>query len=81
MPLRTLAPPRPTSIPHRDSYVRFCPLAAELGLSKQNKMRELRWFERQDFLIMEIDRNRNPIIRLLPLSPARNRNDVAFELE
>jgi len=41
----------------------------------------LRWFERQDFLIMEIDRNRNPIIRLLPLSPARNRNDVAFELE
>src|SRR6516165_10833276 len=26
MPLRTLAPPRPTSIPHPDSYVRFCPL-------------------------------------------------------
>src|SRR6516165_3451552 len=28
MPLRTLAPPRPTSIPHPDSYVRFWPLGA-----------------------------------------------------
>jgi len=33
MPLRTLAPPRPTSIPHRDSYVRFCPLGHEAPVS------------------------------------------------
>src|SRR5215813_13171215 len=43
-------------------------LAAELGLPKQNKMRELRWFEREGFLVMELDGNRTPIIRLLPLS-------------
>jgi len=43
-------------------------LAAQLGLPKQGKMRELRWLEREGFLTVEAIGNRTPIIRLLPLS-------------
>jgi hypothetical protein len=44
-------------------------LATKLGLPKQNKMRELRWFKRQGLLAVTVSGNKTPIIRLLPLSP------------